>query len=241
MTKIKSSRLLWLLWAAALMFLINVILYPVSDRLSRVVGMILLVIVWFGLVALLWKTGWLRNVLLAMTFLACVFAFLPQRKPPPAHTLRSEYSTALRRYDGVPYYWGGESIKGIDCSGLVRRGLIDSTFWRGIRTLDAGLVRHSARLWWRDITAEGLGQGQMGLTAHLMDARSINTLDHSKIVAGDLAVTLGGTHILAYLGDNQWIEADPGEERVIILSVPDTDNPWLKAPVSIVRWTLLSD
>ena len=45
-------------------------------------------------------------------------------------------------------------------------------------------------------------------------------------------------HILAYLGDRQWIEADPGVHRVITVTVP-TENGWFHGPMKILRWQIL--
>ncbi len=51
-----------------------------------------------------------------------------------------------------------------------------------------------------------------------------------------MAVTEDGVHILAYLGDKVWIEADPIYKKVIKVSIPETDNPWFNTPVYILRW-----
>jgi hypothetical protein len=229
----------WLLWLTALAFLAALIRLPVSYRSTRLAALTLSLVVWFGLIALVWRRRPLRFVLLAITVLAAGFLALPSRSTPPADVLRSDYIAGLQRYDGVTYYWGGESSRGIDCSGLIRRGLIDALFRRGVRTFDAGLVRQAISLWWHDCTAKSLGEQHLGLTVRLFDTPSVNALDHSKVLAGDLAITSNGVHIMAYLGDHRWIEADPGAGRVITVTAPSADNPWFRGPMQIVRWSIL--
>jgi hypothetical protein len=234
------KRQLHLLWLCALVLFIAVWIFPVSNRITRAAGLGLFLAVWFGLIGLCWPYRALRLSLVSITFLAGLFLVLPARSLPSAESLRSDYIAGLRRYDQVTYYWGGESPVGIDCSGLIRRGLIDSLFLRGVRTLDPGLVRRAFSLWWHDTTASALGEEHDGLTKHLLDAPSLNELDHSKILPGDLAVTHSGVHIMAYLGDHRWIEADPEARRVITVPVPAENNPWFDTPMNIVRWSILA-
>ena len=233
-----SVRLSLVLWLLAVAGLIALVLYPVSTRLTRAGGLLAIFIIWRGVLALAWPHLRLRFAMLGLTGLCAVFLLLPARNVPAAD-LRDDYTAALRRCDGVRYYWGGENSRGIDCSGLVRRGLIDALFLRGLRTADGGLVRRALFIWWNDTSADALGSGHAGLTVPLFETPSVNALDHSRIQPGDLAVTTNGVHIMVFLGGNQWIEADPGAGRVIIVSVP-ADNPWFKAAMRLVRWGVLS-
>lgn len=232
-----NNSLLRRLWLAVLILFIAIWLFPVSTTATRSIGLALFSVIWIGLIALAWSHRFLRFSLIGFSMLCAIFLVLPTRRHPDTTSLRNAYVAGLRHYDGVTYYWGGESPKGIDCSGLIRRGLIDSFFLRGISTFDAGLVRHAFWLWWHDCTARDLGEGHSN-TTHLADTPSINALDHSKILPGDLAVTSDGLHIMAYLGDNHWIEADPGIGQVVTISVP-THNAWFRVPMNIVRWNVL--
>src|SRR5690606_30747471 len=95
--------------------------------------------------------------------------------------LREEYLSAMRGYGGVTYHWGGENARGIDCSGLIRRGMMNAMFARVVRTFDGGLLRSAIDLWWNDCSARALGEGYRSLTTHVADTRSLNELDHSLI------------------------------------------------------------
>ncbi len=63
------------------------------------------------------------------------------------------YVGNLKRYQGTRYLWGGENFIGIDCSGLIRRAIMDSYRDYGIRTLNGKLLRELLYLWWYDTSA----------------------------------------------------------------------------------------
>lgn len=52
---------------------------------------------------------------------------------------------------------------------------------------------------------------------------------------GDFAVTSDGVHVMAYIGDQTWLEADPDVKKVIKVKAP-SDNPWFSEPVNVMRW-----
>ena len=64
-------------------------------------------------------------------------------------------------------------------------------------------------------------------------------IEPNQLLPGDLAVTRDGVHVLAYLGESRWIQADPQAGRVLVLSGKDLQNPWLRVPVRIMRWRVL--
>jgi cell wall-associated NlpC family hydrolase len=101
-------------------------------------------------------------------------------------------------------------------------------------------VRRAFWLWWNDCTASGLGKGENQTTSSVLDTQSINALDQSRILPGDLAVTSSGVHVMAYLGSGKWIEAEPEAGRTIIVT-PPSDNQWFKARMRIVRWRDLQE
>lgn len=75
------------------------------------------------------------------------------------------------------------------------------------------------------------------MTYFLADAPVINAMNYAKLQPGDLAVTTNGIHILAYLGDHAWIEADPTVGKVIEVKTP-SDNVWFSTPVKFMRWRI---
>ena len=239
MKSLGTRHLFWGLWAAGLLLLVTISCARVTGRLTRFVEVALFLGVWFGFIALLWRRRVLRCVGLAATTIVAAFLLLPSWHRPDPALLREDYVAALRHYEGVTYCWGGEGVRGIDCSGLVRRGMVDAAFRRGVRTCDPDLVRRALFLWWHDCAAWGLGWQQAGLTTYVRDTSSINALDHSGVLPGDLAVTLGGDHVMAYLGSNLWIQADPRAGSVTTTAVPSEDNTQFRRPMRIVRWSVL--
>jgi len=187
-----TKRGAWLLWIAAVGFLVALLFFPASYRLTRLASIALFAMVWFGLLALTWSSRLVRYLLLGVSLLAVTFVSLPRRAGSDSERLRQEYVVRLQHYEGVKYFWGGENGLGIDCSGLIRRGLINALFRQGVRTADGGSIRDAADLWWHDCTASALGAGNGGQTVSVLDTPSVNALDHSGIVPGDLAVTSDG-------------------------------------------------
>ena len=56
-----------------------------------------------------------------------------------------------------------------------------------------------------------------------------------------MAVTQPGVHVLTYVGEDRWIEADPDAYKVIHVKVPARESTWFVAPMRIMRWRVLSD
>jgi hypothetical protein len=219
--------LLWVLVLFAWWFPIKF----ASLRLLLVLGVLGL---WLGALLLFWRVKLVRAiVLIAMLFTVALLAS-PGREYS-RRDLRSRYVAALQTYDATPYVWGGESRRGIDCSGLVRRGLIDANLRTGIATLNPTLVRTALSLWWHDASAKAMMEEYRGATRKLFSVSSLNALDDSQLMAGDFAVTSNGVHTLAYIGNKTWIEADPGPMRVIKVRVPSR-NAWFSMPMQIMRW-----
>lgn len=225
------------LWLALLICTVVAGLYPVGYRLMRVVlaAASVAIVVW-GLYLVRHRRA-LATSLAAVCALALAFVCLPGRKADAA-ALRQAYVRALLSYEGSPYVWGGENRFGIDCSGLVRKGLICANLRLGVQTLNPSLVRQAFYLWWNDCTAQALRDGHLGLTKRLSSAAQINDIDARALLPGDLAVTASGVHVLAYVGSGEWIEADPGELRVIRVQTP-AKNTWFRTPVHVVRWAQL--
>jgi hypothetical protein len=228
----KSLFRYWIaLWLAATVLF----WYPINTFLLRMVFLASMLGVWagcfyFGRRKKFFCVGLLLVTLLAAGFLSCPGRDFDRKQ------LRDGYVHALRGYAGTKYIWGGENSLGIDCSGLVRAGLIKANFQAGLRTLNPQLMRFALSLWWRDASAEALGQEYRHQTKFLLPATNLNELDSSKIRPGDIAVTVSGVHVMAFLGDRQWIEADPDIGKVVIVQVPERTNSWFQETFKILRW-----
>jgi hypothetical protein len=228
---------LWFFWGAALACFLTIALFPVSNRLTRWASLILIVGIWFGFLGLMWRRRAVRLTLLIVTVVAVGLISLPARGRADLLTLRQDYAASLRRYQGVKFSYGGENFRGMDSAGLVRRSLVDTLFYRGLRSFRPELIRYAIWLWWNECSASDLGEGF--LTIHQWDTRSINDLEHVRVRLGDLAVVAGREQVLAYLGDQVWIQADPNVGRVICLAAPSQENEWFKQRIRIMRWRIL--
>jgi hypothetical protein len=228
---------LWVaLWAIWLVLLVQ----PENRGILRLTVLVLFFGLLVGGLALFWKRKPVRVGIIALI----VFTFLPLAFPTRAvdsARLRAAYIESLKPYEGTTYIWGGENRIGIDCSGLVRRGFICAALKQGLAEFNGNLVRKACELWWYDASAEAMRDEYRGDSVVLFQAPDLNSLDHGKLLPGDFAVTRNGVHTLVYIGDNRWMQADPGRGRAQYETIPVHDSGWFSTPVVLLRWRLLHD
>jgi cell wall-associated NlpC family hydrolase len=234
-----SYRILKLCWIALIPIAIGFWYSSVLNSTVRFGFVLAMGMLLVGTIFLTWRKVWIRNSILIIYGLGTLFLICPYHSSHNSNALRTSYIGALNSYRECKYVWGGEGRFGIDCSGLIRRSWVDATVKEGVLTLNPRLVRTGASVWWNDTTAAVIGTGYSDRTHLIVKADSINQLDHSLLLPGDLAVTAHGIHILAYLGNRQWISADPSAAKVIINNAEDKTNGYLFGPVHILRWKLL--
>jgi hypothetical protein len=227
------------LWLAVAVMTVVLWFYPVEYQITRVVFTVGVVTTWAGGMILWWRRKVVRGICITVGLVGALVVCLPGR-PIKADGLAVDYVRALRFFEGARYVWGGESRLGIDCSGLIRKGMIWGQFRYGLQTFNGGPIRNALDLWWHDSSAQALRDGYRGWTTRLFEADGIAQTDHARLKAGDLAVTADGVHILAYLGNREWIEADPGMRKVIKVSLP-TNNGWFNNSVIFLRWKWLEE
>jgi cell wall-associated NlpC family hydrolase len=162
---------------------------------------------------------------------------IPGRAKIDADRLRQRFVEPLGQYDGVRYVYGGENHRGIDCSGLVRAAMVRALADESLAAGDPALLRAALQLWWRDTNAIQLGKGANGLTLPIADGAAIPMRAAQNPRPGDLAVTTSGSHVLACLGANRWIEADPDIMRVHIVDL--NTSPIGGQEVLMVAWRWL--
>ncbi len=224
------------LWYLNLVLLPIFLFYPISYGILRLTIICLLTSAFLGTLFIFWRQKIVRIICLISLVMVASLTLLPGREITDTSVLRQSYVQQLRKYEGSRYVWGGENRIGIDCSGLVRQGLIKANWQQGLLLLNPNLIRKGISLWWHDTSAVALRDEYKNYTKQLFLSPSINDLDHNKIKPGDMAVTADGVHILAYLGRQIWIEADPNYQEVIKVKIPEPNNPWFHVPVYALQW-----
>jgi cell wall-associated NlpC family hydrolase len=210
---------------------------PYRTSLIRVGMLTLCCLAWAGLVALASRQRVLRIVLIAATALSALLLVINSSRIPDSDALRRRFVERLEDYDGVRYVYGGENQRGVDCSGLVRAAMVRALVDRGLASLDSAMLRSAFTLWWRDTNAIQLGKGASGLTLPIRDGSPVTMRAAQDVRPGDLAVTASGSHVLAYLGNQRWIEADPDVARVQIVDL--NTSRIVDQEVFLVTWRWL--
>lgn len=239
----KIGFVIWVLWFAILLL---APWFPIRFGLLRFALVLCALALWLGASWLLWTYRGTRRIacgVLLLGLLCMAFVIFAPAKPQNPQALRAQYVRALQSYEGTPYLWGGESKRGIDCSGLMRCALIDANWQQGWSTLNASAIRAAFSIWWNDSSAKAMKEEYQGRTRLLFTSPSLNQMPYFKLQPGDIAVTSSGVHVLAYIGEETWIEADPNElqgNRVIKVQTP-TRNAWFNMPVHVMRWRQLEE
>jgi hypothetical protein len=212
---------------------------PESATVTKLLGSSLGTLFIVASILLVWQ--WRRIRMLAMIVVALVVAaFAAPGREYDRDALRAAYVDSLRGYENVKYVWGGEGRRGVDCSGLVRCGLMNACLKRGILTANPALIRAAASIWWNDASAKAMGEGWKGYTAAYGEAKSPNAARTEKLSPGDLAVTTNGLHVLVFLGGKEWMQAAPEVGHAAIFKAP-SENSWMKQPVKLVRWRAIAE
>ena len=207
--------------------------YPVNSFLSRVTLLAVFLLFWLSpyIAGVRHKKFILGHI--TFTLLLFISPFLLIEKKSTVN-LKSLYIKNLESFESVAYYWGGENIIGIDCSGLPRKSMMNACFY-------SGAFRKAIELWWYDSSARALKENYRNYTSKVTSFSSLRNVDYSQIKAGDMAVTASGAHVIVYLGEEKWIQADPEQGRVIIEDPYTTKSGWFDVSVSVVRWNHVSN
>lgn len=194
----------------------------------------------FSLVPKSVRTKLIVSTALGISILGGAILFL--KDDPDRAALRATLVSELERQEGRDYVWGGEGWAGVDCSGLPRRAFRLACVHRGLGGHSPFLGKLAIENWLFDASARAMKDEYRDSTYRLgLTANSIRELDHQPLKPGDMAVTTNGVHMLAYLGDDRWIQADPGVLEVTVEDASNSTNPWMNTPVEIIRWSVLED
>lgn len=100
-------------------------------------------------------------------------------------------------------------------------------------------IREALAQWWYDASAKALSEGYRDYTKPAGISGSVKQMEYSGLIPGDMAVTSNGVHVLVYLGEEQWIQAEPLIKKVITLNGWTDKNSWFAMDTNIHRWQIL--
>ena len=121
----------------------------------------------------------------------------------------------------------------------MREGYIDANLKTGLKDANPRMIRRALYIWWNDCAADALGDGYKGMTKLVQRADSMEELDPAQTMPGDIIVPESGFHTFVYLGDGDWIEADPEKGKVLRINNADRSREWRDIPVKLLRWSEL--
>lgn len=229
------KRLKWVSIFITSIALIVLFLNPINRKSTNLLLIGTLLTLWVLSLLIAWKNKILKLILIILPII--LISLLSLNGPViDKEIIRLEYVKSLKEYDGTKYLWGGETSLGIDCSGLVRRGLIDTYIRLGFLKFSPQYIRKGIYLWFNDLSAEAMGNEHNNLTVRILSDQTLNNTDYGQIREGDIMVTTSGVHTMAYIGNQEWIQADPSKHKVVILRAPDVSNNWYNVPSNILRW-----
>jgi len=232
---IKLSQII--IFIALLLLLAVMLVFPIKFGLIRAATVAVVGVLWIDCLFLCRRHRVLTAGCLLVALMSSAIIFWPGNIREPA--LRSEYVSALARYEGKHYLGGGENRIAVDCSGLLRSALMDANINYGIKHFRPALLREALLIWWYDSSSQAMRDGYRQRTFLLFKTPSLNKMDHALIRPGDMAVASNGQHVMAYLGNKVWIEADPASKRVIKVTVPAFGIGSFTTPVYLLRWRQL--
>jgi hypothetical protein len=238
MAKSKPRTLLLAVWFLLWPLLFWIFWTPIPYSFLKMTALLAIALLWLGALVIFPR----GRPLCVVIFLAVLGVSLWPARPVDSARLTRSYVWSLFKYQNTPYVWGGENGRGIDCSGLIRRGFIDALLSQGWDQRNPALWRETAIIWWRDCSAREMKNGYSGRIEPRFAARSLNELDTTQLQIGDLAVMRSGVHVLAFVGGRSWIQADPnlvnGGDKVIVTEAPSRSG-WFGQLVVICRWKML--
>lgn len=237
---IKSKNLKLEVFLLCIVLFIISFIYPVNVGLKRLAVIIFGVLSLLSLFILIQKRKKLRIAYVSVLVIIAIIMMLNGKKISPDE-MRSEYINVLKSYEGTRYVWGGEGRLGVDCSGLIRKALIDTNIKLGLENLSQQYIRRGIYLWFNDFSAQAVRDGYKHLAIKVCDVENLRIADYSKINQGDVAVTESGAHIIAYIGNRKWIEADPYEKKVIVINANDINNILVNSKFRVLRLSELDN